>query len=167
MLLKMFWVVARRQFWKKTASLLLCHSVTPSEDLVPVLRVWLPFLPSWTFFHPWLQPAAIYIYTPTTSYPVPARTYRNTLHLPLPPDWLVHSVLSIGPHSYINTCSLPPGLHFTFLPETLKMGQTSYPETLVIHQKLTPGNKPKNFKQQTQTYYRSLKAGRWNYTKCG
>jgi hypothetical protein len=28
------------------------------------------------------------------------------------------------------------------------MGQTSDPETLVIHQKLTPGNNPKNFKQQ-------------------
>jgi hypothetical protein len=27
------------------------------------------------------------------------------------------------------------------------MGQTSDPETLVIHQKLTPGNNPKNFKQ--------------------
>jgi hypothetical protein len=32
------------------------------------------------------------------------------------------------------------------LHKTLKMGQTSDPETLVIHQKLTPGN-PKNFKQ--------------------
>jgi hypothetical protein len=31
---------------------------------------------------------------------------------------------------------------------TLKMGQTSDPETLVIHQKLTPGNNPNNFKQQ-------------------
>jgi hypothetical protein len=28
------------------------------------------------------------------------------------------------------------------------MGQTSDPETLVIHQNLTPGNNPKNFKQQ-------------------
>jgi hypothetical protein len=27
------------------------------------------------------------------------------------------------------------------------MGQTSDPETLVIHQKLKPGNNPKNFKQ--------------------
>jgi hypothetical protein len=27
------------------------------------------------------------------------------------------------------------------------MGQTSDPETLVIHQKLTPGNNPKTFKQ--------------------
>jgi hypothetical protein len=27
------------------------------------------------------------------------------------------------------------------------MEQTSDPETLVIHQKLTPGNNPKNFKQ--------------------
>jgi hypothetical protein len=32
-------------------------------------------------------------------------------------------------------------------PKTLKIGQTSDPETLVIHQKLTPGNNPKNFKQ--------------------
>jgi hypothetical protein len=37
---------------------------------------------------------------------------------------------------------------YTFLPKTLKMGQTSDPETLVIHQKLTPGNNPKKFKQQ-------------------
>jgi hypothetical protein len=29
----------------------------------------------------------------------------------------------------------------------LKMGQTSDPETLVIHQKMTPGNNPKDFKQ--------------------
>jgi hypothetical protein len=36
---------------------------------------------------------------------------------------------------------------YTFLPKTLKMGQTSDPETLVIHQKLTPGNNPKNCKQ--------------------
>jgi hypothetical protein len=28
------------------------------------------------------------------------------------------------------------------------MGQTSDPETLVIHQKLTPGNNPKTFKQR-------------------
>jgi hypothetical protein len=27
------------------------------------------------------------------------------------------------------------------------MGQTSDPETLVMHQKLTPGNNPRNFKQ--------------------
>jgi hypothetical protein len=27
------------------------------------------------------------------------------------------------------------------------MGQTSDPETLVIHQQLMPGNNPKNFKQ--------------------
>jgi hypothetical protein len=32
-------------------------------------------------------------------------------------------------------------------PKTLKMGQTSDPETLVVHQKLMPGNNPKNFKQ--------------------
>jgi hypothetical protein len=36
-----------------------------------------------------------------------------------------------------------------FLPKTLKMGQTSGPETLVIHQKLTPGYNPEDFKQQT------------------
>jgi hypothetical protein len=29
------------------------------------------------------------------------------------------------------------------------MGQTSDAETLVIHQKLTPGNNPKKFKQHT------------------
>jgi hypothetical protein len=34
-----------------------------------------------------------------------------------------------------------------FLPNTLKMGQTSDPETLVIHRKLTPGNNLKTFKQ--------------------
>jgi hypothetical protein len=34
-----------------------------------------------------------------------------------------------------------------FLPKTLKMGQTSDPETLVVHQKLTPGYNPKTFKQ--------------------
>jgi hypothetical protein len=27
------------------------------------------------------------------------------------------------------------------------MGQTSNPETLVIHQKMTPGNNPEDFKQ--------------------
>jgi hypothetical protein len=32
-------------------------------------------------------------------------------------------------------------------PKTLKMGQTSDPETLVIHQKMTPGNNPEDFKQ--------------------
>jgi hypothetical protein len=32
------------------------------------------------------------------------------------------------------------------------MGQTSVPETLVLHQKLTPGYNPKTFKQQV-TYY--------------
>jgi hypothetical protein len=32
-------------------------------------------------------------------------------------------------------------------PKNLKMGQTSDPETLVIHQKMTPGNKPEDFKQ--------------------
>jgi hypothetical protein len=39
-----------------------------------------------------------------------------------------------------------------FLPKTLKMGQKSDPETLVIHQKLTPGNNPKNFKQLSPIY---------------
>jgi hypothetical protein len=57
----------------------------------------------------------------------------------------VHSILPNGPHSYINTPSLPPGI--LFLPKTLKMGQTSVPETLVIHQKLMPGYNPKTFKQ--------------------
>jgi hypothetical protein len=33
-----------------------------------------------------------------------------------------------------------------FLPKTLKMGQTNVPETLVAHQKLTPGYNPKTFK---------------------
>jgi hypothetical protein len=37
-----------------------------------------------------------------------------------------------------------------FLPETLKMGQTSVLETLVTHQKLTPGYNPKTFKQQEE-----------------
>jgi hypothetical protein len=71
--------------------------------------------------------------------------YHNTPHLPLLPDWLVHSILPIGPYSYINTCSLPPGI--LFFPKTLKMGQTSDPETLVIHQNLTPSNNPQDLKQ--------------------
>jgi hypothetical protein len=37
---------------------------------------------------------------------------------------------------------------FLVYDQRFGMGQTSDPETLVIHQKLTPGNKPKNFKQQ-------------------
>jgi hypothetical protein len=37
-----------------------------------------------------------------------------------------------------------------FLPKTLKMVQTSVPETLVINQKLTPGYNPKTFKQQKE-----------------
>jgi hypothetical protein len=36
----------------------------------------------------------------------------------------------------------------SFLPKNLKMGQTSDPETLIVHQKLTPGYNPKTFKQQ-------------------
>jgi hypothetical protein len=35
----------------------------------------------------------------------------------------------------------------SFLSKTLKMGQTSDPETLVIHQKPTPGNNPEDCKQ--------------------
>jgi hypothetical protein len=35
----------------------------------------------------------------------------------------------------------------SLFPKTLKMGQTSDPETLVIHQKITPGNNPEDFKQ--------------------
>jgi hypothetical protein len=31
--------------------------------------------------------------------------------------------------------------------KTLNMGQKSDPETLVIHQKMTPGNNPEDFKQ--------------------
>jgi hypothetical protein len=34
-----------------------------------------------------------------------------------------------------------------FLPKALKMGQRSVSETLVAHQKLTPGYNPKTFKQ--------------------
>jgi hypothetical protein len=30
---------------------------------------------------------------------------------------LVHPILPIGPHSYINTCSLPPGILFSYDPE--------------------------------------------------
>jgi hypothetical protein len=33
------------------------------------------------------------------------------------------------------------------------MGQTSDPETLVIHQKVTPGNNPEDFKQQKKNYF--------------
>jgi hypothetical protein len=36
---------------------------------------------------------------------------------------------------------------FTFLPKTLKIGQTNVPETLVIHQETTPCNNPEDFKQ--------------------
>jgi hypothetical protein len=35
----------------------------------------------------------------------------------------------------------------SFFPKTLKMGQTSDPKTLVIHQKTMPGNNPEDFKQ--------------------
>ena len=31
--------------------------------------------------------------------------------------------------------------------KTLKMGQTSEPKTLVMRQKMTPGNNPEDFKQ--------------------
>jgi hypothetical protein len=90
----------------------------------------------------------VYIYPhpflPIIPLPVPVRTYHNTPHLPLLPDWLSHSILPIGPCSYINTCFLPPGILF---PKTLKMEQTSDPRTLVIHQKVTPGNNPEDIKQ--------------------
>jgi hypothetical protein len=36
--------------------------------------------------------------------------------------------------------------HF-FVPSSGSLGQTSDPKTLVIHQKLMPGNNPKNVKQ--------------------
>jgi hypothetical protein len=36
--------------WVAEETLLLCHSIPPSDYLVPVPRLWLPFLPSWTFF---------------------------------------------------------------------------------------------------------------------
>jgi hypothetical protein len=35
---------------------------------------------------------------------------------------------------------------------TLTMGQTSDPETLVIHQKMTPGNNPEDFMQHVTIY---------------
>jgi hypothetical protein len=106
-------------------------------------------------FHPRLQPSTIYIYIyiyshyflPIVPLPGPDKTYHNTPHLPLLPDWLVHSILPIVAHSYINTCYLPPGIPFTFLPKTLKMGQKSDPEMLVMDQKLMPGYNPKTFKQ--------------------
>jgi hypothetical protein len=89
--------------------------------LVPLLRDWLPFLPSWIFFlrryshQPYIYIYIyIYIYShhflPIVPLPVPVKTYHNTLHLPLLPNWLVHLILPIGPHSYINTRSLPPGI---------------------------------------------------------
>jgi hypothetical protein len=43
---------------------------------------------------------------------------------------------------------------FRVLPKTLKMGQTSVPETLVIHQKFTPGYNPRTFKQHDKVYLR-------------
>jgi hypothetical protein len=39
----------------------------------------------------------------------------------------------------------------SFFPKTLKMGQTSDPET-AIHPKTMPGNNPEDFKQQGQPY---------------
>jgi hypothetical protein len=39
-------------------------------------------------------------------------------------------------------------LHKILFLKTLKMGQTSGPETLVIHQKTTPGKNPEDFMQQ-------------------
>jgi hypothetical protein len=37
--------------------------------------------------------------------------------------------------------------------QTLKMGQTRSPETLVTYQKTTPGKNPKDFIQQTFSYH--------------
>jgi hypothetical protein len=37
---------------------------------------------------------------------------------------------------------------------SLKMGQTSVPETLVINQKLTPGYNPKTCKQYVYEFYK-------------
>jgi hypothetical protein len=45
---------------------------------------------------------------------------------------IIGSILPIGFYSYMNTCSLPPGILF---PKTLKMGQTSDPETLACTKK--------------------------------
>jgi hypothetical protein len=44
-----------------------------------------------------------------------------------------------------------PTIWHPFFPKTLKMGQRSDPETLVIHQKITPGNNPEDFKQLWRT----------------
>jgi hypothetical protein len=49
-----------------------------------------------------------------------------------------------------------------FLPKTLKMGQTSDPETLVIHQKLTPGNNPQKFFKQHYDHGGSLQLHKIN-----
>ena len=43
------------------------------------------------------------------------------------------------------------------LPKTLKMGQISVPETLVIHQKLKSGYNAKTFKQDLIYYKRIVK----------
>jgi hypothetical protein len=61
------------------------------------------------------------------------------------------------PFSALKSSGLLPGVGFwcmtnlrdhLFVPSCpLKMGQTSDPETLVIHQKMTPGNNPGDFKQ--------------------
>jgi hypothetical protein len=166
---KMVWYLAEHgnpsyDSCKKIATLLLCHSIPHSDYLVPVLRLWLPFLPWWTFFlrgyshttparkqrlsfsatqsrpvNTWyrflqfgspssrmkmfplrLQPQTIYIYIyiyshnflPIAPLPVPDKTYHNTPHLPLLPDWLIHPILPIGPHSYIKTRSLLHGSLF-------------------------------------------------------
>jgi hypothetical protein len=45
-------------------------------------------------------------------------------------------------------------------PKTLKMGQTSDPETLVMHQKMTPGNNPEDFKQHPWLYSNTVK---WDF----
>jgi hypothetical protein len=47
----------------------------------------------------------------------------------------------------LSVATLTPLKQLTVLPKTLKMGETSVPETLVIHQKLTPGYNPRTFKQ--------------------
>jgi hypothetical protein len=42
---------------------------------------------------------------------------------------------------------------------TLKMGQTSDPETLVVHQKTTPCNNPEDFKQRKIILLQNMNIG--------
>jgi hypothetical protein len=102
------------------------------------------------FFPLWLQPSTIYIHIPTTVYPLsPSQSLSEpiiTHHTS--PFFLIGSSIQY----YCPLDPTPIQTHVSYLlasffPKTLKMGQTSDTETLVIHQKMMPGNNPEDFKQ--------------------